>query len=438
LCAFAMSAKPSEKAVSKDGPPSCSTKQHQESADVLTVFLTGNELGELKPCGCSGGQLGGLDRRAAIFNGVPALKRMIISTGSFVKSNGDQDQIKFDIMIQAHDLLGYDLLNLTERDIEIARNLGLLAGLHNVISSHKPADVNIPAKFTKQLSLKKAVVAVTVAALDTESGKIEHVRELFDSPRGVQTVNILIVNHCDERIVGPIAEMAIVDCLVCPAESDEAMVSDYLNKRPLVVSVGRFGRYVGRLQISAAEGEDRLKLSFLPVPLTEDLPREKSLVELYKTYQQIVKMENLLEKQPRFILPDGLEYAGSESCKACHEYAYEKWSTKAHARAYATLEKEGTQYDPECIVCHVVGYTYQSGFVSEDKTGHLKNVGCENCHGPGSKHNQYPLLEKTTEPKSKCTDCHTPEHSANYAGNEKSYLEKIVHWREPKAASNVK
>jgi hypothetical protein len=43
--------------------------------ETLTVFITGNTLGELKPCGCSGGQLGGFDRRAVVFNSVPADKR---------------------------------------------------------------------------------------------------------------------------------------------------------------------------------------------------------------------------------------------------------------------------------------------------------------------------------------------------------------------------
>ncbi|MEA3227392.1 MAG: hypothetical protein U9Q07_15685, partial [Planctomycetota bacterium] len=30
-------------------------------ADKLSVFFTGDTLGKLKPCGCSGGQLGGLE-----------------------------------------------------------------------------------------------------------------------------------------------------------------------------------------------------------------------------------------------------------------------------------------------------------------------------------------------------------------------------------------
>jgi len=212
------------------------------------------------------------------------------------------------------------------------------------------------------------------------------------------------------------------------------------NKRPLVISVGRYGRYVGMLQIRSADAEDKLKLSFSAIPITEDLRPNSSLVELYKFYQQLVRDETLVEEYPRFPLRNGLEYMGSESCKGCHEHEdeYEKWSTKAHAHAYATLERVGSQFDPECVVCHVVGMQYESGFVSAEKTGHLKNVGCENCHGPGSEHIRSGGKVKTTKPKSGCADCHTPETSGEYAGNEERYLEKIIHWREPNTPGNVK
>ena len=134
-----------------------------------------------------------------------------------------------------------------------------------------------------------------------------------------------------------------------------------------------------------------------------------------------------------------LEYIGSKSCKSsCHEFEYETWSGNAHAKAFSTLEQVNSQYDPECVVCHVIGMDYESGFISQQQTGHLINVGCENCHGPGSEHILSAGVTELTEPKSTCIDCHTPEHSGDYAGNEEAFLEKIKHWREPNAAGNVK
>jgi len=403
-----------------------------ERADGFVVFLTGSELGALKPCGCSGGQLGGLDRRWAVLNSVPRQRRLIVDTGSLVESDSEQDLIKFNIIIQAFGLLDYDVVNLTEKDLEIAENLGLLdrIGLvFNVISAHLPTDVDLPVKFIKQLALKDKTVTVTIAAFDAQSSRIEQIAELFPPHASVQAINILILNHCDPTIVDSIAENApTVDCLVCPSDSDEPRVIGGPNEKPLVFSVGRFGRYICKLDVTDTKDQDRLELSFHAIPIGEDLKQGASLVRLYKDYQQLVKEAHLLEKYPRFVLPNGLKYVGSKSCKPCHEYEYQTWSEKGHAHAYATLEKVGSQYDPQCVICHVVGMEYESGFISEEKTSHLKDVGCENCHGPGSEHARTLGKAKTTEPKSSCLDCHTPETSGEYAGNEQRYLEKIRHW----------
>jgi len=407
--------------------------------DALTVFFTGNELGELKPCGCSGGQLGGLSRRAAVFNRVSEHKRLIIDTGSLVKSRSEQDLIKFNIILQAFSLLDYDLVSLGEKDIETVQNLGLLYNpIVGFISPYGTGE-EIAGGFRNQYLLNGKYITISVLTFNVETSPIKQIREVLSREPGKQSVNILIINRCDDAIISSIAEMGTVDCIVCPAESDEPMVSGDPNKRPLVFSVGRFGRYVCGLRITESAGdEDKLKLSFFSIPVEEDLEPEASLVQLYKAYQQIVRERNLLEKHPRFTLSNGLEYAGSESCKACHEYEYGKWGRNAHAHAYATLERFGSQFDPECVICHVVGMDYESGFISEQKTEHFKNVGCENCHGPGSEHIKTGGIVGFTDTKSACIDCHTPEQSGDYAGNEGAFLEKIVHWREPRPSRSVK
>jgi hypothetical protein len=410
-------------------------------ADVITVFLTGNELGVLKPCGCSGGQLGGLERRPAVFDSVPAKRRMIVGTGRLVEGDGEQDLIKFDIIVQAFSLLGYDVVNLTEEDMKIAGSLGLIEGigsLFNIMTSYRPTDANLPTKFTKKFSVKGETIAVTVAVFDAESTPIERIEKLFVPRSGVQTVNILILKSCVPDIINSIRSQAIVDCLICPADSDEPALLSEPGKQPLVISVGRYGKYICKLQIKPAKDKGKPKLSFSPIQVKEELRPEETLVDLYKVYQQLVKEANLIEKIPRFTLPDGLEYTGSMSCKGCHKYEYDKWSTKSHAHAYATLEEVGSELDPECVGCHVVGLKYESGFVSVQETGDLKDVGCEVCHGPGSEHIKTLGNAETTEPKRDCDDCHTPEHSGEYAGNEDYYFEKIIHWREPKALPDVK
>jgi mono/diheme cytochrome c family protein len=75
----------------------------------------------------------------------------------------------------------------------------------------------------------------------------------------------------------------------------------------------------------------------------------------------------------------------------CHQAEFAVWAKSKHAQAYDALaliasRPTGRQFDGECIICHTVGYEYQTGYVNEKKTPHLKNVQCESCHGPASLH----------------------------------------------------
>lgn len=424
----------------KPGPGS---GQPTMKTETLTVFFTGGTLGALKPCGCSGGQLGGLERRRAIFDTVPRQRRLLVDTGSFVKGEGEQDLIKYNIIAQALQLLNYDLAALSEKDIEIGGNLNLLndaaMGVHLIAPPYGTDNADLPVKFTREVSLQDRTVVVTIAAVDVNITSAEQVRGLFTQRAGAQSLNILILSQCDPGIVKSVATaVPSVDCLVCTAQSDEPIVLSDPGKKPFVFSVGRFGRHVCKLLIEIGAGRNALKPSLQVIPVSEDLPKDTSLVSLYKDYQQVVKDSNLLEKYPRFIPSNNLEYAGSLSCKPCHESEYEKWQETGHSKAYATLEQVGSEADPECVVCHVVGMEYQSGFVSLEKTADLKDVGCENCHGPGSEHIRTAGRTKSAGPKSVCTDCHTPEHSGEYAGNERGFLEKIIHWKEPNTVDHVK
>src|SRR5262249_46730943 len=87
-------------------------------------------------------------------------------------------------------------------------------------------------------------------------------------------------------------------------------------------------------------------------------------------------------------------YVGTDKCKKCHESAYNVWLKSKHSHAYESLVKATRpalrQHDGECIVCHTVGFTYQTGYRNERDTPHLKNVGCESCHGPASEHVKNP------------------------------------------------
>jgi len=109
-------------------------------------------------------------------------------------------------------------------------------------------------------------------------------------------------------------------------------------------------------------------------------------------------------------------YVGSDVCKSCHENEYRNFITYAKkATSFRSIErvKKGlTEEETKgCYACHTTGYGKPGGFISAEKTPHLKNAGCEVCHGPGEFHvstgnSQY---IKRKMKIGDCEVCHTSE-----------------------------
>jgi hypothetical protein len=136
-------------------------------------------------------------------------------------------------------------------------------------------------------------------------------------------------------------------------------------------------------------------------------------------YDQRVNEHNrvsLADRLPQPAKEGTAHYIGSEACKSCHEPAYTWWRDTKHGRAYATLEKLHKEFNLSCVGCHVTGYN-QPGGSTVTHVENLKDVGCENCHGPGSTHAKEParkgLVARDTS-EATCTSCHTREHSDRF------------------------
>jgi hypothetical protein len=153
--------------------------------------------------------------------------------------------------------------------------------------------------------------------------------------------------------------------------------------------------------------------------LSPDVAGEAAIAATLDAYDQRVNEHNkrsLADRMPLPAQPGAPHYVGSESCRSCHEAAYKWWRNTKHGRAYATLERVHKEFDLSCVGCHVVGYN-QPGGSTVTHVENLKDVGCENCHGPGSQHNAEPnkagLMVRDT-PEAVCVSCHTHEHSDRF------------------------
>jgi predicted CXXCH cytochrome family protein len=97
------------------------------------------------------------------------------------------------------------------------------------------------------------------------------------------------------------------------------------------------------------------------------------------------------------------EFAGSESCKQCHEVLYTDWQDTRHAHAFSSpiFQRDWTQEGSQsaCLECHTTGYQADSGAYAEE------GVTCESCHGPFVEgHPSKPM--SITPDENLCASCH--------------------------------
>ncbi|MBM4141307.1 MAG: cytochrome C [Nitrospira sp.] len=110
------------------------------------------------------------------------------------------------------------------------------------------------------------------------------------------------------------------------------------------------------------------------------------------------------------------KYVGTETCRKCHKAEYDSFMTYARkSRSFESIERVKKGLTEEeirgCYSCHTTGYGKPGGFVSPEKTPHLKIAGCEVCHGPGELHvtTRNPQDIKRRMTLKDCEVCHTEE-----------------------------
>jgi hypothetical protein len=210
--------------------------------------------------------------------------------------------------------------------------------------------------------------------------------------------------------------------VLCLSEEDDPpsnplYVTHKGGAKSLVIHLGRKGKFLGVVGVyKTGKAERPFDFRYQLVEMTEEFVTPKGeqdghpIGKLMEEYTRELRDKNYLGKygpRPHLLQamapvaglarPGTPTYVGSDKCKRCHDDAYDKWKKTPHSHAYKTLvdakRPSLRQYDPECVVCHTVGFGYQGGFADEKKTPHLRDVGCESCHGPASLHVANPANE---------------------------------------------
>jgi hypothetical protein len=169
------------------------------------------------------------------------------------------------------------------------------------------------------------------------------------------------------------------------------------------------------------------------VEIAPELARRADIERAISTYFQAVNEHNRAEYADLHAPPAArgqASYVGNEECRSCHEPAFAVWERTPHSRAYWTLEIAHKNFNLSCVGCHVTGYRQPGGSEVVQNEG-LRDVQCETCHGPGSRHiaASGPAQQRASiirnPPSEFCAaNCHTPEHSDHF--NYQTYLPRIL------------
>ena len=480
----------------------------------LVVVVTGDQHGYLLPCGCSSPQKGGLERRSNFIQmlkdrGWP-VAAVDLGNVPQVKAPADlpnlQGLIKYRYAMKAMKAMGYTAVGIGANEaamplFDCLAEYSLNDPSPAVVSADLlDRDLKYPgmtkpwqAEAVPGSRLTLGVTAVVGPSVYDEIQKKGGAAHFADSAQALTAVlREMNAGKIDARVLlymGSISQgrpksppeavacaeafpqfplIVALDDSDLPRTEPVWATNAKTGAKTMIVSLGEKGKYVGVVGFwRTGRPAQPFELRYQLVEMTEDFKTPKAqeaaqpVLKLMEEYTEELKRDNYLGKYAQMKHPMQATakgkmpvYVGTERCISCHPAAGEVWEQSKHSHAYQTLVDDtrpsNRQYDPECIVCHTVGFHYQTGFTSAAQTPKLKNVGCESCHGPGSLHSNNPANaeqlalinpwkappDEKAEQKAKrmrriddfCQQCHDTENDVtwNDGGFERKWP-KIVH-----------
>lgn len=453
---------------------------------AAALVISGMLEGHIEPCGCTGlsNQKGGLMRRHTLIKQITADWKCDVlpfDVGQSVKHTGRQAEIKFQRMVDAYKAMNYRAVAFGPADLRlsagelytavvgggdgstpfVSANVGLFEFDEAALPTYRMLDAG---------GLKVGVTTVFADSLHREApGDEIKLKSAATALAGVSKqlaaakcdVQVLLVHGTMKETEDLAAKFPQFGIVVTSGGADEPLRRPkQLKSGAMLVEVGHKGIYAGVVGVyKSAKGA---KYRYQLVPLDDRFADSPEIVKVMASYQEELKQawEKGLDAYGIKPIDDSgrRQFVGSAKCGDCHTKAFEIWEKTPHAHATESLvhppERStiARHFDAECLSCHVTGWEpqkfvpYASGFLAlgEKGTPHLVGSGCENCHGPGSKHvaAEEDDADEATKKKLRaemvlkldvaertCVKCHDLENSPDFhkAGAFEKYWKQVEH-----------
>lgn len=420
------------------------------AAGELTLVYSGSLLGELEPCGCTReGDLGGIRRNATVVDRLRAERPglFLVSSGGLFSTQLPTHRITNRYILTGLAALDYDAIGVQWGDLVYGTDFLRSASLPWVASNWLGTEF-LPVRRVRRNGRELAYFQWLVPEQSPYRrmlGKHGHVsgdttalaRALAEARAGgALTVLATTLTAAEAKEALPLEE---VDVLILPWDREEFGEPERVGKT-LILVPGTRGQRLGRVDLTLGPDGRIARWRNEVIPLAESVPNAPRLDAWYAGYTEALKQEYARRVAREKEAAGESPYVGQEVCKACHEQAYAIWEATRHAHAFASLQAVNKAFDANCIGCHTVGFGQPGGFIEPEVSGHLLNVGCEACHGPGKAHaasgGTVRLSGEHRPGPETCAGCHHHNHSPSF--QYQSYWPRIQHGREAQTSAAAK
>ena len=423
---------------------SCVIAPGSDQAQQLTLVYSGNLDGELEPCGCTEeGDLGGIKRRTNMVDQLrdkhPNL--FLVSAGGLLISDTPQDRLTSEYILKGLARLDYDAVGIQWRDLAFGKEF-LEQYKLPFVASNMTGNTFSPNRIIRRGQHTLAYFQWLDPAADPQrlmQGQHSSVREDTDSVkqdiaiakrRGATTIlaSTLTLEGAQRQL-----PLDNVDILIIRAKYEEFGEPQQVGNT-LVIQPGSRGMRLGRLDLTTASNGDIRKWQHNVISLPKEVGDAPRMANWYEEYNAKVKKEYEKSVALRKALETGESpFAGEQACEECHQEERAVWARSRHSHAFYTLQDVKKAFDPNCIICHTVGFDKSGGFIDPDTTPSLMHVQCESCHGAARTHVESggakPVANADWPGIRMCQQCHTQPHSPSF--NFDTYWPKIAHGEAP-------
>jgi len=376
----------------------------------LPVFFTCDTDGRLEPCGCFTGQYGGLSRLKTVLDTEASEGSLRVDVGDAVGGHEDYDLIEYGYILKAFAALKYDALNVGQREAQFtAAQLHALRASSPVpiLSANLLDQASGQPIFDSYCIVQRGAFRIAViGVLDPRGfdrnlgsglivGDMESAIERCLTELRGRADMVVLLAFTDEATLAQLARQYYECQLILGGKVTQPAQQLVYENRSVIYYVTNESRALGILRLHVVKGAP-LEVTGNEIRLLRDtLPQDPSIRQMVQSYREKVRYTRLAVDDPNNLSADMVPgvrtlaaYVGTEKCMACHKTAAAVWTASPHAHAFATLVDRKADADPKCVGCHTVGFRDPSGYRREFGATRLVNVGCENCHGPGSLHVQ--------------------------------------------------